>query len=118
MCFATIILQALSSYFSPGFARARARRDLDELARQLRASQLYSTASYVPLLIGFGLFPDPMLGLFGPEFVAARGLLRILAVGQAVNATTGLVGPFSIMVGRERTVFAANSPSSASPPRR
>ena len=105
--FATVILQALSSYFSPRFARARVRRDPQDLARELRASQLYSTASYLPLLIGFGLFPDPILGLFGPEFVAARGLLRILAVGQAVNAATGLVGPFLIMVGRERTVFVA-----------
>ena len=107
VAFATVILQALSSYFAPRVARARARGDAEELARLLRASQLYSTASYLPLLIAFGLFPGPILGLFGPEFVAARDLLRILAAGQAVNAATGLVGPFLIMVGRERTVFAA-----------
>ncbi len=107
VAFATVILQALSSYFAPRFARARARGDLQDLAHQLRASQLYSTASYLPLLIAFGLFPGPILGLFGAEFPAARGLLRILAAGQAVNAATGLVGPFLIMAGRERTVFAA-----------
>jgi O-antigen/teichoic acid export membrane protein len=107
VAFATVILQTLSSYFAPRFARARARGDLQGLARELRASQLYSMASYLPLLIGFALFPDPILALFGTEFPAARGLLRILAVGQAVNAATGLVGPFLIMVGRERILFAA-----------
>jgi O-antigen/teichoic acid export membrane protein len=103
---ATIILQTLSSYFAPRFARAQARRDLDDLTRQLRASQVYSTASSLPLLIGFSLFPGTVLGLFGADFAAARGLLWILAAGQAVNAATGLVGPFLIMTGREHTVFA------------
>jgi len=43
----------------------------------------------VPLGVGVMLFREPLLALFGPEFVSAQGALVILAVGRLANAACG-----------------------------
>ncbi len=45
---------------------------------------------------------EPLLGLFGPEFVAGAPSLRILAAAQALNVLTGPTGILLSMTGRER----------------
>lgn len=46
--------------------------------------------------------PEPVLSIFGPDFVAASAALRILALGQLVNLATGSVGTILIMTGHQR----------------
>jgi O-antigen/teichoic acid export membrane protein len=48
------------------------------------------------------LFPESLLLLFGAEYPAGSTVLRVLALGQAVNAATGSVGLFLILTGHER----------------
>ena len=43
-----------------------------------------------------------LLGLFGPEFVAAHKVLAILLIGGVVNAFTGVVGQLMILTEHER----------------
>lgn len=56
-----------------------------------------------PLAIIIILFPEFILLAFGPGFVEGAAALRILAVGQLVNAMTGPVGPLMIAVGKQGT---------------
>jgi O-antigen/teichoic acid export membrane protein len=48
------------------------------------------------------LFPQILLGFFGSEFVKGASVLRILAIGQFVNAVTGPVGLILLMTNKER----------------
>ena len=43
-----------------------------------------------------------VLSMFGDSFTAASGALRILLLGQLVNAATGSVGSLLTMTGHER----------------
>ena len=49
-------------------------------------------------------FPEPILRLFGPDFVTGAPLLRLLSIGQFINVATGSVGYLLMMTGHERTL--------------
>ena len=69
----------------------------------LRWSMIVSMLGALPLTATMVFFPGFLLGFFGPEFAQATNLLRILAVGQFINAATGPIGAALQMTGRERT---------------
>lgn len=102
MALATLTLLALSSIYSPLFAAAYADHDGAELQRLLRQTQLYSVLTYLPLLLLYLVASGWILGLFGEGFLAARPYLFILALGQLINAATGLVTFFNLMTDQER----------------
>lgn len=76
--------------------RLRARR------RHRRAAFAMIAVGAVPITLCV-VFAEPILRLFGEEFVAAVPALRIMALAQVVNIATGPVGALLIMAGRERT---------------
>ena len=71
----------------------------------VRRAMLYSGAAALPLFLAMVLAPRVVLGVFGAGFGAGETLLRLLAIGQFINAATGPVGFALLMSGRER-VFA------------
>lgn len=95
------ILGGLASHFGPRFSAAKHAADGRRLGRLLTLSQGASLALYAPVFLACVVFPEPILGIFGDEFRAGADLLRILAIGQLVNAATGLAGIFVQMVDRE-----------------
>lgn len=101
----TVILVTLAAIFGPEFAAAYALRDPDRLRLLLRRSQQFSLLLFAPFLIVFTLFGSLVLGLFGEEFRQASLILAIMALGQLVNAATGLVGYLLNMMHHERTEF-------------
>ncbi|MBK1649287.1 lipopolysaccharide biosynthesis protein [Rhabdochromatium marinum] len=101
----TVILVTLGAIFGPQFAAAYTLRDASGLRQLLRRSQHFSLLLYGPVFIIFTFFAEPLLGLFGEEFRSAALLLAIMAMGQLVNAATGLVGYLLNMMHRERTEF-------------
>jgi O-antigen/teichoic acid export membrane protein len=105
IAFASIILVTLASLFAPKFARDFANNDADALKRGLRQSQLLSLMIFLPMLIVFTFFAEPVLSLFGDEFTAGKELLWILVVGQTLNAATGLVGFMMNMIHQEKQEF-------------
>jgi O-antigen/teichoic acid export membrane protein len=55
-----------------------------------------------PLLV----FAEPLLALFGRDFVAGAPALRILLIGQVIAAAAGSQLPLMTMTGRERSAAA------------
>lgn len=53
------------------------------------------------IVIIFVIFGKAILGLFGPEFSKAWGILLILVAGQAVNSLSGPVAYFLTMTGHQ-----------------
>jgi O-antigen/teichoic acid export membrane protein len=103
---AVTILDGLTVFFGPRFAKAFARGDASTLRRELRQSQLYSLLAYLPIAVAFILLGRPLLGVVGPEFREARNLLLIMLIGQLINAATGLSGILLQMTYREGQTLA------------
>lgn len=97
--FATTILVALAAHFSPLFARARSRSELR--AHRLHA-QIAGSALYLPVLVAALAVPLDWLRFLGPDFVDAKSLVAVLAIGYVVTAATGLNSQLLIMRGRMR----------------
>ncbi len=93
-----VVVPMISAAFHGG--RKRQARSL-----QHRAMLLGGLGALPPAVVVL-LFPEFLLGFIGPGFVEAAPVLRILALGQLVNAATGPVGFALLMTGRERA-FAA-----------
>ena len=99
---ATLLLIGIASVYSPPMAAAYARGDAPELATLLGETQLYSLVCYAPFLIVMIAAPTWLLNIFGHGFERAAPALMILALGQLVNAGTGIVTFFNLMTRRER----------------
>ncbi len=95
------ILMAVNSIAAPLIASLYARGDL--LGLQQMISTIARWMFYPALVTAIGLvgFAEPILQLFGSEFVAAKGALAILAVGQLVNVGSGSVGYLMVMTGHQ-----------------
>lgn len=97
-----IITMGLFSIFSPQFAAAYAAKDMPRVARLAGSATRLSTIFSFPIAVLLFLFARPALGLFGPEFVEAETVLRIVVVGQAMFTITGPAGLLLAMTGHER----------------
>lgn len=112
----SIVLAAINMVYAPRFAVLHANGKTDELAETLRQVVKLMAVSTLPLIALLLVLPTTILSLFGHGFAAGATPLRILVVGQAVNALTGPVGFILMMTGHEkayRNLFLAAAPLSA-----
>jgi O-antigen/teichoic acid export membrane protein len=97
-----LLMLVVASITSARFAdhyRQRHLIDLRRLAgRATRTMLLFGLPATIILLI----WDEQILHIFGAEFVAAAGALRILLIGQLINLATGPVGYLLAMTGHER----------------
>ncbi|SEW42030.1 Membrane protein involved in the export of O-antigen and teichoic acid [Cognatiyoonia koreensis] len=99
-----IILQSLNNVLRPAFAVAHQTGALVDLQRQIQSGGLFLLAIGLPLIAGTMFFRQPILLLFGPEFVGGGLALVILLLGQTVNLITASSGAILAMTGNERTL--------------
>jgi O-antigen/teichoic acid export membrane protein len=80
--------------------------DRQSLQACVDRSAAIATLFSLPLVLCFLVFPRLFLGAFGPEYLAGTAPLRLLAIGQLVNAMTGPVGPVMVAAGLQRRYLA------------
>jgi O-antigen/teichoic acid export membrane protein len=73
-----------------------------ELRSMYRRLCLLSLIGSLPMFLLFTLIPENVLEWFGPEFVEARGILRVLSLGYLVSAAAGPCATALMMIGQER----------------
>jgi O-antigen/teichoic acid export membrane protein len=100
----SFVLVVVNLVVAPRFALLYEQGELWELETLALTSVKLITVLAFPLIILMVCFPGEIMALFGPEFVAGGPLLRILAVGQFINAVCGSVGILLIMSGNEQDV--------------
>lgn len=95
-------LLAVNTIAAPLFAELHSQADAHRL-QQIARLGAQATLCF-SLLAGGGLLflGEPVLRLFGDEFVAAYGPLAILVLAQVVNSVSGSVGFLLSMTGHER----------------
>jgi O-antigen/teichoic acid export membrane protein len=97
-----LVLVAANMPLAPVIARLHARRDREGLERSTERVAQATLLTSVPIAAAFIAFPHVYLSIFGDEFQGGATALRIIAVGQLVNAAAGPAGNVLIMTGHER----------------
>lgn len=96
-------LRVVDVLYAPRIAVAHARSDTVALGRAVRQSAFISSIASFPVIVALLLVPEWFLSAFGAEYREGGSVLRILAMGQFVNAATGSVGFALLMTGHEST---------------
>lgn len=58
----------------------------------------------IPIFLVIFLFAEPILNIFGDEYIVGVTVLRILLIAQLTNVLTGVVGPIFQMTGRQKAL--------------
>lgn len=95
-------LVAVNTALSPTFAALHAKGDRAALQATVTKGARLIAGLALPVAAFMLLFGHVFLGIFGHEYVAGTGALRILTVGQIFNVAMGPVGVLLVMAGRER----------------
>lgn len=95
-------LFAVNASAGPKFAALYSQGDMVGLERVALWSVRLILLVAVPSLIFMIVFPQWLMGLFGPQFKAGFAALMILAVGQFIGTAVGSVGSLLSMTGHER----------------
>jgi O-antigen/teichoic acid export membrane protein len=97
-----LILLAVNSVVAPEFAALHAGGRRSELARVAQRSAFWTLVVASPLILAFLIFPAEILALFGQQFVSGTWPLRLFALAQLINVSTGQVASLLIMTGHEK----------------
>jgi O-antigen/teichoic acid export membrane protein len=92
-------LEGLGIIFSPFVSDLANQRQTTELNKLMSTVTRWSFMVGAPVALIIILFGEPILHFFGNGFIVAVPALRILALAQLVNATTGPVGVILTMSG-------------------
>ncbi len=97
---------ALSVIFSSVIAEYHTRGQHKQLTDMFRVVTKWSFSLSLPMFLCCLIFHDAIMGIFGKQYIAASGVLIILAFGNLVDSGVGLVGQILSMTGRPRLVLA------------
>lgn len=103
----TFLTAAIGTALGPTIASLWAQGETATLQRLLVRAIRGATLCSLPLGLGFALFAEPILSLFGPEFTAGSSVLVTLALAHTARVALGL-GPLVLfMTGYERDAAIA-----------
>ncbi len=98
-----LVLVAANMPLAPAIARLYAHRDWKGLEHTTERVAQATLLTSIPIAAALIAFPHIFLGIFGPGFQEGATALRIIAVGQLVNAAAGPAGNVLVMTGHERS---------------
>lgn len=97
---AVFVMAPITNAFTPHMAHLAHLGHRDEAARAYGTATRWILAASLPAFVLLVAFAEPVLGLFGEEFVAGAIVTVVLALGQLVAAATGPCGVVLNMSGR------------------
>ncbi|MFK7875921.1 MAG: polysaccharide biosynthesis C-terminal domain-containing protein [Paracoccaceae bacterium] len=100
----TLVLQAVILVYAPRFALMHRQGRIQDLEALGRRAVVWIALAVLPIAMVLTFYPIAVLSLFGDGLDEGATALRILTVGQFVNAITGPVGVILLMAGHERAV--------------
>lgn len=105
----TFILESLNLVASPAYAILYAKGDREGLQKIVAAVTLWIFAPSVAIALILAIFAQPILSLFGPEFLNAHWALKILLIGHLVDVLCGSVGNLMMMTGHQNKSVIVSS---------
>ncbi len=108
-----VFLMAVSTIFAPKIYALHGQGDLEEVGRLYQRSTRWVLMCVIPLFFYTVLNAEPLLSLFGPEFVRGSPALIILAGAYLVMTGTGPAGDVVLMTGKSKAILYAAAASGA-----
>lgn len=102
---AMIALAGLNAAYMPRVSRAWAEGDRAGTQRLCQEAALIGVGLTGAMMAGAAVLGGPALGLFGPEFRDASGVLMLLLATQCGLAISGIAGGLAVVAGLDRLVF-------------
>ncbi|MBE0428982.1 MAG: flippase [Thermoleophilia bacterium] len=96
------ILTAFAAVFSPVISDLWNRRQGEELNILFKTVSRWIFTMTYPIFLVLAVFADPVLSIFGADFVVASTAMIMIAFGQLVTASTGTASMMLLMSGRSR----------------
>ncbi len=108
-----MFLLAISTIFAPKIYSLYGKGNLEEVGRLYQHSTRWVLMCVLPLFLFTILNAEPLLALFGPDFVKGSPALILLAVAYLVMTGTGPAGDVVLMTGRSKAILYAAAASGA-----
>jgi O-antigen/teichoic acid export membrane protein len=99
----TFVQFAVNASLGPRISELWSRGERAELQREVRRVALLNSALGLPAFVGIMVLAPWLLSFFSPDFGIYSGTLRVLALGQLVNALCGPVMYLLNMTGHEQS---------------
>jgi len=98
----SFVLTIINIVAAPSFAALYAKGNIEGLQKVVSAVALWIFWPSVAISLLLTLFSQPILGIFGSEFIAANWQLKILVFGNFVSALCGSVSYLMVMTGHQK----------------
>ncbi|MGD1704415.1 flippase [Dapis sp. BLCC M229] len=92
-------LHSINLATTPAYAILYAQGDREELQKVVAKVTLWIFVPSVTIAIILAIFAQPILSIFGPEFLVSHWSLKILIIGYLVDFLCGPVGNLMVMTG-------------------
>jgi O-antigen/teichoic acid export membrane protein len=105
----SFVLQAVNLAIAPTLTVLYITGDREALQEVISTATkwIFWSASTIAILLI--IFAKPILGIFGPDFVDAHWALKVLVIGQFINALSGSVGNLLSMTGYQNKLMIVSS---------
>ena len=100
--FISLSLISFGKIFAPVISELWEKQEHAELQQTFKTVSKWILSLGYPVFLIIMLFSPSLLLVFGPDFVKAGTTLRLLALGQMVNAAVGPAGFMLSMTGRQK----------------
>jgi len=104
----SFVHRSISLAIAPDFAVLHQKNEIHGIRGVFFPALIVSVVAGMPVAGVLFIFAPGFLAIFGADFVDGSLALRILVVGQLVNAATGAAGQYLMMTGRERLLRSAH----------
>ncbi len=105
----SFVLQSINLVVAPAFTILYVRGDGLNLQKVISTVTIWIFWSSSAIALLLVIFAKPILGIFGSEFIEAHWALKILVVGQLINALSGSVGNLLSMTGYQNQLMLVSS---------
>lgn len=95
-----IILTAFATVFTPVISDLYNRKKADELGILFKTITRWVFSFSFPIFLLMAFFSDPVMRLFGDDFVVGASALVLLALSQLITSSIGTAGLVVLMSGR------------------
>jgi O-antigen/teichoic acid export membrane protein len=100
--FVSMSLLSFSRILAPVISELWEKGDRAGLMRHFKIVSKWIFTLSLPVFCLYALFAPGLLGIFGGEFATGANALKVLAIGQIVNAIVGPIGFILTMTGRQK----------------
>ena len=105
---ATFLLSSSNMIFAPIISELYSQNKKNMLNDLYSAITKWVVMFTLPIIVTIIIFPETILNVFGTEYIDAKYVLILIALGQMINAFVGASGYILNMSGHERLVLVNN----------